>query len=68
MRVIVREQPYLAGDRPAYLDYVVFGSLMWARSSSPRVLLDAADPVRAWRSRMLDLFDGYAAAAPGYPD
>jgi glutathione S-transferase len=30
-------------------------------------LLEDDDPVHAWRGRMLGLFDGLAASAPGYP-
>ena len=29
-------------------------------------LLDADDPIHEWRERMLGLFDGFAAEAPGY--
>jgi glutathione S-transferase len=62
-RRILKEQPYLAGSSPAYVDYVLFGTLMWARVVSPLELLDKDDAVHAWRERMLDLFDGMGRKA-----
>ena len=53
-------QSYVCGEAPGYADYVVFSQFQWARIVSPFKLLDADDPVFAWRERMLDLFDGYA--------
>ena len=54
------------GKAPAYADYIVFGAFQWARAISDFELLAADDPVRAWRGRMLDLFDGLARRAPAY--
>lgn len=53
-------QSHVCGDAPGYADYIVFSLFQWARVTSPFRLLDADDPVHAWRERMLDLFDGYA--------
>jgi glutathione S-transferase len=53
-------QNFISGDTPAYADYVVFSQFQWARVTSPFKLLDADDPVFAWRERMLDLFGGFA--------
>ncbi len=64
VRRIVGRQPYLTGDRPHYADYCIFGMLQWARCSSDCALLSDRDPVRAWRDRLLGLYDGYAAAEP----
>lgn len=36
---------------------------MWARTVSPLRLLQADDPMYAWRERLLDAFDGYARKA-----
>jgi glutathione S-transferase len=55
---------FIAGSAPAYADYCVFGLLMWARCVSPVELLEAGDPVFAWRDRLLDAFGGMARAAP----
>ena len=67
MRETLRAQPFLSGETAAYADYAVFGSFQWARSVSDFKLLENDDPVYAWRDRMLNLFDGLAAATPGYP-
>jgi glutathione S-transferase len=66
VRTTLASEDFLSGEAPAYADYILFGSLMWARSSSPVSLLAPDDPIHAWRARMLDLFDGLAAKAPGY--
>ena len=67
VRTALDGQPFLHGESAAYADYVVFGAFQWARCASPYALLETDDPVHAWRERMLDLFDGLARAAPGYP-
>ncbi|MBS0559132.1 MAG: glutathione S-transferase family protein [Proteobacteria bacterium] len=66
IRATLRAQPFLAGDAPAYADYIPFGVLQWARAISPFRLLEADDPVAEWRGRLLDAFDGLAKRAPGY--
>jgi glutathione S-transferase len=66
LRQTVSAQPFLGGETPLYPDYVVFGGFQWARAISPLVLLEAADPVNAWRERLLRAFDGLAIEAPGY--
>ncbi|WP_395673970.1 glutathione S-transferase family protein [Inquilinus sp.] len=55
---------FIAGAAPAYADYCVFGLLMWARCISPVELLEADDPVFAWRDRLLDAFGGMARTSP----
>jgi len=67
LRIVLGAQPYLAGDAPAYPDYIAFGGFQWARCISPFRLLEPDDPIAAWRSRLLDAFDGLARSAPGYP-
>ena len=59
-------QNFISGDTPAYADYVVFSQFQWARVTSPFKLLDADDPVFAWRERMLDLFGGFARDTMAY--
>jgi glutathione S-transferase len=66
LRRTVERQKFLAGDAPAYADYVVFGAFQWARAISDFELLASDDPVAAWRSRLLDAFDGYARRSPAY--
>lgn len=65
LRHTLREQPYLAGDAPAYADYAVFGMFMWARCVSPVELLREDDEaVRAWRERLLDAHGSMGRRAP----
>jgi glutathione S-transferase len=66
LRRTVERQDFLAGARPAYADYIVFGAFQWARAISDCELLTADDPVAAWRGRMLDLFGGLARKSPAY--
>lgn len=64
------ERPYLAGARPAYVDYVVFSVFQWARVGSPRdVLANGAgmDGLRAWRARMVALYDRLGDRFPLFP-
>jgi glutathione S-transferase len=67
LRLTLRTQPFLGGTAPNYADYIVFGPFQWARVVSPFRLLEASDPVYAWRERLLDAFDGMARKSPGYP-
>jgi glutathione S-transferase len=67
VRAQLREFPYVAGEKPAYADYIVFGMFCWARGISPFRLLAADDPLYAWRERMMTLHGGLAARLPGYP-
>ena len=62
-RRVLKEQPFLCGEQPAYPDYSLAGTFLWARIASPLTLLEADDPIHAWRERMLDLFDGMGRKA-----
>lgn len=66
LRVVLRAQPFVGGDAPAYADYIPFGNLQWARCISPFPLLEAEDPILAWRDRLLDAFGGLARDVPAY--
>jgi glutathione S-transferase len=66
LRRTLERQEFLAGEMPAYADYVVFGAFQWARAISDFELLAADDPIAAWRGRMLDAFDGFARKSPAY--
>lgn len=61
------ENDFVSGRGPGFADYVLFGAFQWARAVSPQRLLEPDDPLYAWRERMLDLWDGYARNAQGYP-
>ncbi len=60
----LKERKFLSGDAPAYADFCLFGSLMWAHVISPEPVLRADTAVAAWFEAMLDLHGGYARAAP----
>jgi glutathione S-transferase len=67
----LEEQPFLAGDVPAYVDYVVFSVFQWARIGSPQDILGAGNQhaaLRAWRARMIGLYDNLADRFGHYPD
>jgi glutathione S-transferase len=66
LRRTLERQQFLAGEAPAYADYIVFGAFQWARAISDFELLAPDDPVAAWRGRMLDAFDGVARKSPAY--
>jgi glutathione S-transferase len=63
----VIDQPFVSGAAPAFADYILFGAFQWARVMSPAQLLETADPLYAWRERMLDLYGGMARKAKAYP-
>lgn len=67
VRPVFVQHAFLSGRAPGFADYILFGPFQWARAVSPIRLLEPDDPVYAWRERMLDLFDGYARRAKGYP-
>lgn len=66
LRAALKAQPYLAGNKPLYADYAVFGPFQWARCVSSFALLEDGDPVKLWRDRLLDSFSGLARKAPAY--
>ncbi len=59
-RHAMRSQPFLSGVAPAYADYILFSVFQWARIIGTVELLEADDPLVAWRERMLDLHEGLA--------
>ena len=66
LRLTLKTQAYLGGEKPNYADYIVFGGFQWARVVSPFKLLVENDPVYAWREKLLDAFDGMARKSPGH--
>lgn len=56
-RLQLRAGAFLAGDRPAYPDYILASAFLWARSVTSFELLDADDPILPWYARMQDLYD-----------
>ena len=64
MQAALKRQPFVCGPAPAYGDYILFSVFQWARIASPADILDNADPLHAWRERMLDLYHGFARKTP----
>lgn len=62
LRAVLKAQPYLGGNAPTYADFIVLGGFQWARCVSSFELLEAGDPIAAWRERLLDRF-GVARSA-----
>jgi glutathione S-transferase len=60
LRALLQEQDFVNGAAPAFADYCIFGSFMWMRNVSPKVLVACDDPVNAWLERMLDAHGGVA--------
>ena len=54
----LKEYAFLAGDKPAYVDYILYGIFQWARYCSPDPLLEEESPLYSWLERMDELFDG----------
>ena len=67
LRATLGAQPFLCGKSPAYADYIVFVLFQFPRCVSAFPFIEKDDPIYAWRETMLDLFDGLARQAPGYP-
>jgi glutathione S-transferase len=64
LQAVLKRQPYVSGEQPAYADYALFSIFQWARVMSPRQVLDAQSPLAAWRERMLDLHGAMARNVP----
>jgi glutathione S-transferase len=59
----LRSHAFLGGDAPNQCDYLVMGPIMWERAISAHELYETPKAVEDWRTRMLDLFGGYAGNA-----
>ena len=66
LRAVLAEQPFLGGASPMYPDYAAFGPFAWARAASPIRIIEAGDPVDAWRTRMLEVHGGLVRGSPGF--
>ena len=58
LRTILKSEEWIAGDAPAYADYLIFAAFQWCRIMSPAEIIKPGDPIFEWRERMLDLFNG----------
>ncbi|WP_287521596.1 glutathione S-transferase family protein [Okeania sp. SIO2C2] len=66
LRETLNQQPFLAGEKPNFADYIIFARFQFARSISPIKFLETNDPVNMWREKMLDLFNSLARQSLGY--
>lgn len=62
VRIALKRLPFLGGEGPLYTDFILFGSLQWARVVSDFPILAEDDPIQDWFSRMLDLYGGIGRA------
>lgn len=61
---LLRSQPFVAGSSPAYVDYIVFGTLqMPRRLNDIDPLSPKQEEILRWRHAMRGLFDGLADSA-----
>ena len=58
LRTILKSENWIAGDTPAFADYLIFAAFQWCRIMSPAEIVKADDPIYEWRERMLDLYNG----------
>lgn len=64
VRLVVKDQPFIGGDAPTYADYILFGTMQWARLTSNYQLVEGDDPIHAWFERLLDSNGGVAREEP----
>lgn len=64
LHLMLKSQPFIGGDAPLHTDYLLFGTLQWARITSPFQFIEPGSPVGQWRERCLDLFDGFGRGVP----
>ncbi|MDF1793123.1 MAG: glutathione S-transferase family protein [Thalassobaculaceae bacterium] len=64
VRLVVKDQPFIGGVAPTYADYILFGSMQWARLTSTFRLVESDDPIHAWVDRLLDAHGGVAREEP----
>jgi glutathione S-transferase len=56
LRAGLAEYPFLAGERPGFTDYIVFGAFQWAKKASTAALLESDDPVVEWIDRLRGMY------------
>ena len=60
MQALLKRQAWIAGEHPAYADYILFSIFQWARIMSPEEVLQPGNSLHDWRERVLDLHKGFA--------
>ena len=64
LQQVLARNAFLGGAQPSYGDYIVFGAFQWARVASIRRLVAEDSPAGRWFLRLLEAFNGFAAAQP----
>jgi glutathione S-transferase len=63
---LMRQQPFVAGAAPAYVDYILFGTLQMPRClNGVDPLSPQQDAILRWRGAMRKLFNGLADPSSG---
>lgn len=63
-RATFQQQPFLGGQDALFSDFILFGTLQWARATSSFRILPEDDPVHDWFERCLDLYGGLGRSQP----
>lgn len=58
LRSMLSYQPFIGGQTPLFPDYIVFGALQWARTTTVFGILEERDPIAVWFERCLELYHG----------
>tara|TARA_B100000686_G_scaffold325089_1_gene381421 strand:- start:195 stop:611 length:417 start_codon:yes stop_codon:yes gene_type:complete len=64
LRMTLRSQLFLGGETPAYVDYLVFSTFLFARLVGREDVIETDGSVRDWYNLLLDMFSGFAYQAP----
>ena len=58
LRQLLRETPWLGGDKPNFADYTALAVFLWTGSVAKTPPLTEDDPLRDWLDRGFDLYGG----------
>ena len=54
VRRVIKEQPFLGGQHPTYVDFALHSTFMWTRATTSFEFLRADDRLNQWIERMDD--------------
>lgn len=54
----LKSADFFAGAEPAYSDYILYSTFLWARGTSVKKIIDDDDPLASWINRMDGLYGG----------
>lgn len=58
LRALLKDTPWIGGEKPNYADYCVLACFLWAGSIASYPPLEAGDPLLDWINRGFDLYGG----------